>query len=481
MDQSGDIDVLGKIEAALEQGQLDIADSLARRELASGDARGSLLIAAHLQKGQQWTQLIEVLAPHTEILPENAPMLFCIAQALYETRQYAKCEPYLLEVLKRKPRWAHGRHLMGKLVMHAGRDQEAIPYFREACEIAPGEFKPHLSLALSLSTTGAYKEALEVALRASALKPDNADVQNTIADLRKILEKPEAIKRFNRWPESARAFDDVPSLFQRHIVKDLPTEGFKLRRGMKVFTQGSCFAQNLAKSLQRYDLSVANMTCGEEHNSTFANRAVMDWLQRGVHDAQSSSVAENIGANLRDEYVAYLKDTEMFVYTMGLAAAHFDTNTGEFLMSRGDRASKAALLRRSTFRTTTVQDNVDNLLNIISILRELAPRATIVLTVSPVPMMMTSEFNSAILADCVSKSTLRVAAHEILVKKLSGVIYWPSFEMIRWVGGHTPSVFGTYDGSSHHPNLDMIDHIMDSFIDVFGDEALKATKVVSTR
>jgi hypothetical protein len=109
---------------------------------------------------------------------------------------------------------------------------------------------------------------------------------------------------------------------------------------------------------------------------------------------------------------------------------------------------------------------------IISSIRALAPEAAVVLTVSPVPLSVTTEFNSAIIADCVSKSTLRVAVHEVLNQKLPKVVYWPAFEMVRWLNGNVGGFYGADDGSSHHPNLALINLIMDSFIRVFGDAEL---------
>ena len=159
-----------------------------------------------------------------------------------------------------------------------------------------------------------------------------------------------------------------------------------------------------------------------------------------------------------------------------IAPAHFHKETGEFMMSRGGHTSRAAMFRHSNFRTTTVQENVDNLLYIMNAVRQISPDITCLLTVSPVPMNATNEFKSAIMADCVSKSTLRVAINEVMNKNLSRVLYWPSFEMVRWFGGHAGRVFGNDDGSSHHPDIALINTIMDSFIDTFGDDALKALR-----
>lgn len=50
------------------------------------------------------------------------------------------------------------------------------------------------------------------------------------------------------------------------------------------------------------------------------------------------------------------------------------------------------------------------------------------------------------------KSTLRVAIDEVMRAGHSGVTYWPSFEIVRWLGGHLGmSMFGE-DGNTRHVN-----------------------------
>lgn len=312
---------------------------------------------------------------------------------------------------------------------------------------------------------------------AMALRPGEVEAQWHHRDLEDIAQAPPAPNAFVRWPNAAREFDDIKGLIEKYLTKNFPTAGIRLRRKMGVFTQGSCFAENLAASLRRYDLRIDNMPFGEEHNNTFANRVVIDWLRHGAQNDAAAIIEAKLGKEQRARYLAALRDTDVFVYTMGIAAVHFDRITGEFVMSRPTETNKAALFKRSAFRNSTVQQNVDNLRDIIAGVRELAPKAAIVLTVSPVPLRAATEFNSAIIADCLSKSTLRVALQEVLAENPPRTIYWPSFEMVRWLGGHIDGrVYGSDDGSAHHVDLGMVDHIMDSFVRTFGDAELLGTR-----
>ncbi len=108
---------------------------------------------------------------------------------------------------------------------------------------------------------------------------------------------------------------------------------------------------------------------------------------------------------------------------------------------------------------------------VLDSLRRLAKRPpTIVLTVSPVPLSGTLEFHSAVVADCISKSTLRVACHEVMsVQEGTDVLYWPSFEIVRWLGTHfgpdQPHVYGAHDSNTRHVSEWMVTLIIDLFLE----------------
>jgi hypothetical protein len=136
-------------------------------------------------------------------------------------------------------------------------------------------------------------------------------------------------------------------------------------------------------------------------------------------------------------------------------------------------------------RTTTVAENVHNIRCIIELLRRLSGRDPwIVVTVSPVPLSGTTEFSSAIIADCISKSTLRLACHEVLSAGAGPrAQYWPSFEIVRWLGAHLgpdhPPAYGADDGNSRHVSGWLVEVIIDLFLDRYARGAEAAREAVA--
>jgi len=127
-------------------------------------------------------------------------------------------------------------------------------------------------------------------------------------------------------------------------------------------------------------------------------------------------------------------------------------------------------------RTTSPSWNAGNIRRIIDSIRAANRDARIFLTLSPAPLNYSFEFPSTIVCDCLSKSVLRVAIQEVLGDKRENVRYWPSFEIVRWVGCHLGPVFGTDDGHPRHVSNFIVDAIVRNFIRVHGgfDKALTA-------
>src|SRR6185369_7470852 len=166
------------------------------------------------------------------------------------------------------------------------------------------------------------------------------------------------------------------------------------------------------------------------------------------------------------------READTFIYTLGVAPGFFDRDTGRFHLSQPG-ASTRHLLRAKQFRTTTVAENVENIEYIAAAIAGLRPNAQIVFSVSPVPLFATFEYESAIVADCVSKSTLRVAIDTVMKKGLPNLHYWPAFEMIRWVGVYGGGVYGAEDGTSRHVSEHAIRSVMRAFVRRHGDERLQ--------
>ena len=126
-------------------------------------------------------------------------------------------------------------------------------------------------------------------------------------------------------------------------------------------------------------------------------------------------------------------------------------------------------------RLSTVEENEANLVKIVELVRSVNPSAPIVLTLSPVPLAATFRGISCLTADCVSKSVLRVALDRTMTRQLPGVYYWPSFEIVRWLGAHVPwSLYGTDDGNPRHVSRYLVGKIIDTFIEAFYTPAAAA-------
>jgi hypothetical protein len=119
---------------------------------------------------------------------------------------------------------------------------------------------------------------------------------------------------------------------------------------------------------------------------------------------------------------------------------------------------------RHRFRISTVQENYENILATVDLLRQSNPTAPIIVSLSPVPLEATFRGMSTMTADAVSKSTLRVALDQVMQEERPNVWYWPGFEMIRWAGAHASwPAYGFHDDNSRHVTRWAVQRIIMAF------------------
>lgn len=118
---------------------------------------------------------------------------------------------------------------------------------------------------------------------------------------------------------------------------------------------------------------------------------------------------------------------------------------------------------------STVRENFENMKRIVELIKAHAgENKTVVFTLSPVPLNATFTNRPTIVGDCVSKSVLRVSLEEFFKQnKDSNVHYWPSFEMVRWVGAHTDIPTLYEDDTTRHVNNDIVKIIIENFVGRF--------------
>ena len=341
---------------------------------------------------------------------------------------------------------------------------------------------PHRYHGEALYRLGKVKKAIAALKTAIGIDPEFTEARVVLeAVARRGLAAPRARPR--PWPGRQRAFAKPRELIEQYVLKGQPGEPF-IRPDTVFMTLGSCFADNLAKRLRSAGYSVNSEEIGEEVNSTYANRYLLEWIEHGPHDPVTQRMETFYGAAMRERLRRYVVESDVFVLTLGVAPCFFETGSGDFVFYPPQTETGRDLLHADTvMRTTTVVENIRNLGLVLESLRRLARRPPrIILTVSPVPLSGTLEFHSAVVADCVSKSTLRVACHEVLSQPDSAdVVYWPSFEIVRWLGAHfgpdQPHVYGADDSNTRHVSEWVVRLIIDLFLEhysVAGEDAVRA-------
>jgi hypothetical protein len=277
------------------------------------------------------------------------------------------------------------------------------------------------------------------------------------------------------YPQEQATFEgDLGSLIRAWVLPGhVPAEGL-LGADAGVIALGSCFASHLRGYLERAGVDSALLWVPSDLNNTYAIRDFVSWCATGRETprgytytrAEDGSIREWAPEAERERYVEALRRAGLFVFTFGLAEAWEDSETGAVFW-RGI-PSELFDAARYTFRLTSVEENEANILEIIRLVRLVNPAAPIVLTLSPVPLKATFRGISCITADCVSKATLRVALDRVLAARPESVYYWPSFEVVRWVGANRPaSMFGGDDGRARHVSGEVVGEIIGAFLEAF--------------
>jgi hypothetical protein len=323
-----------------------------------------------------------------------------------------------------------------------------------------------------------FEESLSSLERAIALDPANYDTpaNRETLDIARSRSTPTttkaaaARKKIGRYPETKDFLGDLQSLVKDHIAVNLNGEPKFLDRNTRFFTMGSCFARNLAKSLRDRGYAAFHMEISEYINTTFANRVFVDWLSGAdIDPAVRDRIVELLPAQWsKENTLEIIRTSGVFILTLGVAPAFFDRATGEFVLPRPTALNARALAEKYLFRTTTVQENVDNVLYLINFIRSVSPDIKIVVTVSPVPLIASFEYESAVQADCLSKSTMRLVAHEVVNNSnVKNILYWPSFEVFRWAGSNASSFYAADDGAAWHVSEDKVAGTIKTFVEMF--------------
>jgi tetratricopeptide (TPR) repeat protein len=361
---------------------------------------------------------------------------------------------------------------------HVGPFTKAIELYRKLAH-ASNKASDYYLLSEILTHRNLFEEAISSLEKAIALDPeyDTKANRETLETARSQLSQAGGVaakgkKKVGRYPETEVFLGDFQRLVIDHIALDLRGEPKFINRNTRFFTMGSCFARNLSKALREGGYVSHHMEISEYINTTFANRALVDWLSdAAIDDSIRNRIAELLPQVWSKETTLQaIKTSGVFILTLGVAPAFFDRATGDFVLPRPSALNSRALAEKYLFRTTSVSENVDNVLYLINFIRSISPGIKIIVTVSPIPLVASFEYESAVQADCLSKSTMRLVAHEVVNNsKVDNILYWPSFEIFRWAGSNSSNYYAADDGAAWHVSEEKVTGTIGAFIKMFSD------------
>ncbi|WP_323794938.1 GSCFA domain-containing protein [Nisaea sp.] len=276
------------------------------------------------------------------------------------------------------------------------------------------------------------------------------------------------LPRPHKYPQNIDDFSNFPK-FIRTAFSDYAEKSEKIiRKDSKILAQGSCFAGNIIESLIKLGLTNCDhFDISENFNNTFANKAIIDLLtQETITDKNREWISKILRKNSFEEAKHKIQNAEIIILTFGVSIVLINPETGEIQNKPG---------KNSNGIMTTVSENAKNIESIINKIKKINTNCKIFITLSPIPLHATFLKKNVFVDDFLSKSTIRLAIEEAKNKFQNDVIYWPSFEIVRWSNIHFPPSFGgpnkymSWPGHPRHPNPSIISETMKFFLDVYGD------------
>lgn len=257
-------------------------------------------------------------------------------------------------------------------------------------------------------------------------------------------------------------------------VEPFAARPFQIGRTDRVATGGSCFAQHIARHLQKSGYNyyvtepahpIASADIAAEFNyGTFTARygniytprqltqlfarAYGDFIPQDDHwtDADGAFIdpfrpqiqpgGYDTLAELHLDRAKHLRavreafeNLDVFVFTLGLTEAWISRTDEAVLPLCPGVAGGTYDPARYRFHNFTLAETCADTLAFIDQLRGVNPRARVILTVSPVPLIATAAGQHVLTATTYSKSVLRVCCEQVAAAR-PDVAYFPSYEII---------------------------------------------------
>lgn len=286
---------------------------------------------------------------------------------------------------------------------------------------------------------------------------------------------------------------------------------FKVSKRDRVATAGSCFAQHIARRLEKAGFNYlvterAPPGCDDPAASDYGvftarfgnlytvrqllqlaaraygelDPAIAAWeVQDGYVDPFRPRIAGSPFATLEDlessrrahfDAVREMFETaDVFVFTLGLTETWAACTDGSVVPLPPGVVGADALADSYVPRNFTTAEVVADLEALVQLFQRRNPRVRILLTVSPVPLIATHQAEHVLTATTYSKSVLRAAAGDV-ARANAHVEYFPSYELIS--GSYSRGRYFAED--LRQVTEEGVDHVMRVFMRHYTDSAQQA-------
>lgn len=252
-------------------------------------------------------------------------------------------------------------------------------------------------------------------------------------DLLSIFPKPDGLPQITKETPIA----SIGSCFAREIKFWLKDQGFNFLQTGK----GPCSKAGSARydrvyntfSLkQEFERVFGTFTPVEEYWQVEDNgtRHLLDPYRRRIAWESHEERKKELAQHKQEVYQAFT-EAQLIIMTVGQAEIWYNKTDGSvFPLVPPPEVFDDQI---HGFRLTTVEENIQNLQRIYTLLRQANPTASLVVTVSPVPLRATFRRTSALIANSASKAILRAAVDMFMQNEHENVWYFPAYEIIKEV------------------------------------------------
>ncbi|WP_417443644.1 GSCFA domain-containing protein [Joostella sp.] len=249
----------------------------------------------------------------------------------------------------------------------------------------------------------------------------------------------------------------------------------------KVFLMGSCFVENIGSKLDYYKFeslinpfgiifhpkAIENLITRVVSNNKFTEEDIFFFNERWhcfeVHSILSNPSKENILNDLNSllkNTHTFLKQASHIIFTLGTAWGYRYEKSKKLVANCHKVPQKN--FTKELLGVTEIEDSLER---IISLLKELNTKATVVFTVSPV-----RHLKDGFIENQRSKSHLITAIHQTIARENS-IAYFPSYEIMM----DELRDYRFYAEDMIHPNNTAINYIWNKFQQTWISNASEST------